>query len=76
LGVLGSTKSGALAYPKIYFDLLKKGYTFGEALLRYVKYYATSYGGDDSHLDNNGYHSGLVFYGDPTLDLHSCKETL
>jgi hypothetical protein len=76
LGVLGSTKSGALAYPKIYFNLLKKGYSFGEALLRYVKYYSTSYGGVDSHLDNNGYHSGLVFYGDPTLDLHSCKKTL
>lgn len=76
LGVLGSTKSGALAYPKIYFDLLKKGYTFGEALLRYVKYYATYYGGSESYLDNNGYHSGLIFYGDPTQDLHRCKKAL
>jgi hypothetical protein len=73
LGVLGSTKSGALAYPKIYYNLLKEGYSFGEALLRYVKYYATFYGGSDAYLDNNGYHSGLIFYGDPTLTLHSCK---
>jgi hypothetical protein len=76
LGVLGSTKSGALAYPEIYFNYLKEGLTFGKALLKYVKYYATYYGGVDAHLDNNGYHSGLIFYGDPTLTLHSCKSTI
>ena len=74
LGLLGSAKSGALAYPQIYFDLLKKGYNFGDALRRYIKYYAVTYGGSDSYFDNNGYHSGLIFYGDPTLDLHACKE--
>lgn len=74
LGVIGSTKSGAMAYPRIFFNYIKRGMPFGKALLKYLKYYATSYGGQDSYLDNNGYHSGLIFYGDPTLDLHSCKQ--
>ena len=74
LGVIGSTKTGALAYPKIFFDLLKKGYTFSDALMRYTRFYATSYGVRNSYLDNNGNHGGLIFYGDPTLSLHTCRD--
>lgn len=74
LGVIGSTKSGAMAYPQFFNKYLSQGQTFGEALLNYIKYISVYYGGSEAYLDNNGYNGGLIFSGDPTLDLHACKE--
>ncbi len=77
LGVLGSTKSGAMAYPQFFFKSLSEGQTFGKALLSYLKFMALEYLvliDQESYFDNNGYHGGLIFNGDPTLKFYGCAE--
>ena len=72
LGVYASTKEGSIENPKVIYDDLKAGFSFGAALIRYLRDRFDESENYRYELDRN---SGIVFYGDPTLKLHHCVES-